>query len=72
MAEITRKRVGELVQKTFAILMEHPEGLQAKDVLASLEKSTILSEFEQSDYPNHPGDLPPENSTNRNWSSLVI
>jgi len=55
MAEITRKRIGELVRKVFSILLEHPEGLPAKDVLAQLEKSIELTEFEKSDYPNHPG-----------------
>jgi len=55
MAEITRRRVGELVQKTFEILTEHPEGMQAKDVLAALERSVELSPFERSDYPNRPG-----------------
>jgi len=55
MAEITRKRIGELVRKAFSILLEHPEGLPAKDVLAQLEKSIELTEFEKSDYPNHPG-----------------
>lgn len=55
MAEITQKRVGELVQKTFALLMEHPDGMQAKAVLAALEQSMPLSKYEQSDYPNRPG-----------------
>jgi restriction system protein len=55
MAEITQKRVGELVQKTFKLLMEYPEGMQAKAVLAALEQSTPLSEYEKSDYPNRPG-----------------
>jgi hypothetical protein len=49
MAEMTRRRVGELVQKTFEILLEHPEGMQAKDVLSALEHSLELSSFERSD-----------------------
>jgi restriction system protein len=56
MAEITRKRVGELLRKTFAILLDYPDGLPAKDVLAKLENSVAsLTEYEKSDYPNHPG-----------------
>lgn len=55
MAEITKKRIGELVRKVFSILLEHPEGLQAKELLAQLEKSITLTDFEKSDYPNRPG-----------------
>jgi restriction system protein len=55
MAEITRKRTGEIVRKVFEVLLQHPEGMRAKDVLAELEKLMTLSEFEKSDYPNHPG-----------------
>jgi restriction system protein len=55
MAEITRKRTGEIVRKVFEVLLQHSEGMRAKDVLAELEKSMTLSEFEKSDYPNHPG-----------------
>ena len=55
MAEITRRRVGEIIRAVFGILLQHPEGLRAKDVLARLEQSLTLSEFEKSDYPKHPG-----------------
>lgn len=55
MAEITRKRVGEIVQAVFGILQQHPEGMRAKDVLMQLEKSLTLTDFEKSDYPKHPG-----------------
>lgn len=55
MAEITRRRVGEIVRAVFGILLEHPEGLRAKDVLAQLEHSLKLSDFEKSDYPKRPG-----------------
>jgi restriction system protein len=55
MAEITRKRVGEIVRAVFGILLQHPEGMRAKDVLAHLQQSLTLSDFEKSDYPKHPG-----------------
>jgi restriction system protein len=55
MAEITRKRIGEIVHNVFEILLQHPEGVRAKDLLAQMEKSMSLSEFEKSDYPNRPG-----------------
>jgi restriction system protein len=55
MAEITRKRTGEIVRKVFEVLLQHPEGMRAKDLLGQVAKSMTLSEFEQSDYPNRPG-----------------
>jgi restriction system protein len=54
MAEITSKRRGELVQKVIEILKDHPEGLQAKDVLKQVEACITLTSFEQSTYPNNP------------------
>lgn len=55
MPEITRKRIGEIVRKVFEVLLSHPEGMRAKDLLAQVEQSMTLSEFEKSDYPNRPG-----------------
>ncbi len=55
MPEITWRRSGELVRGVFSILLAHREGLQAKDVLAALEKKVPPTEFERSDYPNRPG-----------------
>lgn len=54
MAEITSKRRGELVRKVIEILKDHPEGLQAKEVLKLVEDSLALTPFEQSTYPNNP------------------
>jgi restriction system protein len=54
MAEITTKRRGELVRKVIEVLKDHPEGLQAKDVLKQVEDSLTLTSFEQSTYPNNP------------------
>ena len=55
MAEITRKRVGELQRGVFKILLDHPEGLPAKELLDSLAKVVPPTDFEKSDYPNRPG-----------------
>jgi restriction system protein len=49
------KRAGELIQKVFQILLKHPEGMRAKDVLKQLESSVALTPYEAGDYPNHPG-----------------
>lgn len=46
MAEITRKRTGEFLRKLFEILMQSPEGLQARDALAALAGEVKLSEYE--------------------------
>ena len=55
MAEITTKRRGELVRKVIEVLKDHPEGLQAQDVLKQVKDSITLTPFEQSTYPNNPG-----------------
>jgi restriction system protein len=54
-AEITRRRSGELVRGVLQVLAEHPDGLQARDVLAELEQRVPPTPFEQSFYPNRPG-----------------
>ncbi|HET6360499.1 MAG TPA: restriction endonuclease [Gemmatimonadota bacterium] len=53
MAEITKKRSGELVRGVFQILLDHPDGLPAKDVLLRLEQVVPPTQFENSFYPNH-------------------
>jgi restriction system protein len=53
-AEITRKRQGELVRGVFGILANHPEGLRAADVLARVEENVPPTPFEDSTYPKHP------------------
>src|SRR5229473_329835 len=55
MAEITRRRVGELQRGVFKILLDYPDGLPAKEVLRRLEQVVSPTEFEKSDYPKHPG-----------------
>src|ERR1700730_17917876 len=54
MAEITRKRSGELVRGVFAILKDHPEGVAAHEVLRQLEKQVPPTAFEQTMYPKSP------------------
>jgi restriction system protein len=54
MAEISRKRVGELVRGVFHILLPHPDGLPAKLILERLPAVIPPTEFEQSTYPKHP------------------
>lgn len=54
MAEITRRRCGELVRGVFRILLEHPDGLRAKEVLQRLERVVPPTPFENSTYPNRP------------------
>lgn len=54
MAEITRRRVGELQRGVFKVLLDHPDGLPAKEVLQRLEKIVPPTEFEKSNYPKRP------------------
>lgn len=52
MAEITRRRTGELLQKLFGILKENPEGLKAGIALKMLAEHSTLSEYENGTYDN--------------------
>lgn len=55
MAEITRRRTGELLRKLFEILMRSPEEMKAKDALAALAEQVTLSPYEAGEYPNGGG-----------------
>jgi restriction system protein len=55
MAEITRRRQGELLQAVFQVLSEHPEGLPATEVFRNVEQSIGSTDFEKSEYPKQPG-----------------
>lgn len=55
MADVTRRRVGELQRGVFKILLDHPEGLPAKEIISRMERVVPPTEFEKCDYPNHPG-----------------
>ena len=50
MAQITNKRLGELVQALFRILEKQPEGMKAKEALAALAESVTLTEYEAGSY----------------------
>ena len=54
MAEITRQRTGQFLREIFTILINKPEGLPAKVVLAELPKVIKLTEFESGYYPSAP------------------
>jgi restriction system protein len=54
MAEISRKRVGELVLGVFKILLLHPDGLPAKLILERLPTVIPPTDFEKSTYPRRP------------------
>jgi restriction system protein len=55
MADVTRRRVGELQRGVFKILLDHPEGLAAKEIISRMEQVVPPTEFEKSDYPKRPG-----------------
>lgn len=54
MAEISRKRRGELVRGVFTLLIAKPEGLPAKQVLEQLESLVPPTDFEKSTFPKRP------------------
>jgi restriction system protein len=55
MAETTAKRRGELVRAVFKVLLSHPDGFAAKDMLKQVEQDIELTDSEKTDYPNRPG-----------------
>jgi len=55
MAEVTRRRVGELQRGVFKVLLEQPEGLAAKEVLLRMEQVVPPTDFERTDYTKRPG-----------------
>jgi restriction system protein len=50
MPEITRRRTGEMLRELFEVLLPAPEGIQAREALASLEERLTLSPYEQGEY----------------------
>ncbi len=54
MAEITRRRTGELLQIVFDLLLDKPDGLAAKEILDLIPQRTNLSEYEKGFYKSTP------------------
>lgn len=50
MAEVTARRTGEHLRKLFGILLEHPDGLPAKEALQQLAALVQLTPYEAGDY----------------------
>ena len=55
MAEITRRRQGEMTQALFRVLADAPDGLAAREAIDRVENVLELTPFEDSEYPNRPG-----------------
>ena len=51
MADVTRRRTGELLRKLFEILMAVPDEVRAQDALAMLANAVELTEYEAGNYP---------------------
>src|SRR5437660_7720982 len=50
MAEVTRRRTGDLLRTLFGILMARPEGMLAREALAELRQRVSLTEYEKGTY----------------------
>lgn len=50
MTNITRERTGEFLQALFGILLDNPEGIQAKTALSQLQEKFQLTEYEAGSY----------------------
>jgi len=55
MAEITKRRTGELARAVFKILLDAPDGLPSAAVMRRMEKVCPPTPFEEQDYAKHPG-----------------
>lgn len=55
MAEVTRKRTGELLRVVFQILLEHPDGIQAGVVLQEMKSRVTLTPYESGEYESGGG-----------------
>jgi restriction system protein len=55
MAEIAKRRQGEMLAGVFQVLQKHPDGLAAKDVLRQVSEIVPPTPFEATYYPNRPG-----------------
>jgi restriction system protein len=54
MADVTRKRTGQFLQKLFEILTANPDALQAGEALAKLRSAIELTEYEKGNYETLP------------------
>ena len=54
MAQLTQRRIGELMQAVFHVLSDNPDGLPARQVLEEVERRVQLTDFERSTYPTRP------------------
>jgi restriction system protein len=51
LAEITRRRQGEITQTLFRLLEREPEGLRAKEAIARLQEALEVTEYERGLFP---------------------
>jgi len=54
MANITYKRTGEFIRIVVDLLLNEPDGLPAKEILAAIPKTIHLTNYEQGFYPSTP------------------
>lgn len=50
MADVTRKRTGQFVQRLFEILRDNPDGVSARDALSQVRSAFQLTDYEEGDY----------------------
>jgi restriction system protein len=55
MADATKTRSGEFQRGVFKILLDHADGLRAKEVIERLRDIVPPTDFEKTDYPKRPG-----------------
>lgn len=53
---ISMARQGELLRAVFKVLIEHPDGLPGREVLARLQDAVPFTEYEAGHYPSNPNE----------------
>lgn len=53
---ISMARQGELLRAVFKVLIEHPEGLPGRQVLAKVQEAVPFTEYESGHYPSNPNE----------------
>jgi restriction system protein len=51
-ANVTRQRVGKMMRGLFEVLLQHPDGIAARNAMAELRKRVPPTDYEQGSYPS--------------------
>lgn len=55
MADVTKRRNGEIIQTVFGVLLENPDGIAPREVIEATDGRMELTDFELGEYESTPG-----------------